>query len=91
MEAVTKPYKFTRFGDSDVPKPYEFIGSGGFFFGNTGWVPEGIQTKKQNNQKKYERPESSIAATKTPRLAAVAALPDPRLYSGRLGSPAPPK
>jgi hypothetical protein len=33
---VTKPYKFIWFGDIDGPKPYEFIGSSGFYFANTG-------------------------------------------------------
>jgi hypothetical protein len=33
---VTKPYNVIGFGDIDGPKPYEFIGSGGFYFANTG-------------------------------------------------------
>ena len=32
----TKPYKFRWLGDIDGPKPYEFIGSGGFYFAHTG-------------------------------------------------------
>ncbi len=35
MDVITKPYKFIWFGDIDAPKPYEFIGSGGFYFANT--------------------------------------------------------
>ncbi len=30
--------KFIWFGDIDAPEPYEFIGPGGFDFGNTGMV-----------------------------------------------------
>ncbi len=33
---VTKPYTLIWFGDIDAPKHYEFIGSGGFYFANTG-------------------------------------------------------